>query len=241
MKVIPAIDVISGKVVRLHKGDYSTMKIYADSVAEQARKFAEAGFSRIHIVDLDGAKSGKFDNLPHISECIESIDCEIQTGGGIRDLEGIDILENAGLHYFISNSLAVKAPDTWNQAILKYQKRCILGLDLLNGKIAYSGWEKYSSMSIQQFLLPMISAGMDTILSTDISKDGTLSGPNFDLYVELMKQFPSLKIIASGGVSGIDDLKRLKDLGLWGVVVGKAYYEGKLSLEEMLSIHSGDL
>lgn len=238
MKVIPAIDVISGKVVRLHKGDYSTMKIYAQSVVEQAKKFAEAGFNRLHIVDLDGAKSGRFDNLPHIAECIEIIGCEIQTGGGIRDLEGIDVLDGAGLHYFISNSLAVKSPDIWNQAIMKYQRRCILGLDLLNGKIAYSGWEKYSSMSIHEFLLPMISSGMDTILSTDISKDGTLSGPNFDLYSELMKQFPSLKIIASGGVSGVDDLKRLCDLGLWGVVVGKAYYEGKISLDEMMSVHS---
>ena len=237
MKVIPAIDVISGKVVRLHKGDYATMKVYSENVVEQAEKFAKAGFNRLHIVDLDGAKSGKFDNLPHIKNSMTSTKCEIQTGGGIRDLQGIETLHKAGVNYFISNSLAVKSPSIWNEAIKIYKEKCILGLDLLDGKIAYSGWEKYATMSIHEFLSPMISLGMDTILSTDIAKDGTLSGPNFDLYIELMQTFPTLKIIASGGVSSLDDLKKLRDLGLWGVVVGKAYYEGRITLNEMISVH----
>lgn len=236
MKIIPAIDLLDGQVVRLQKGDYAKKTVYNDHPVEEAAKFKEAGFSHIHIVDLNGAKSGEFENLPIIKKIIKKLGLSVQTGGGVRSQKDIDQLIDAGLSGVICSSMTVKKPDEWIAAIKKHPEKMILGLDLKDGKMAYGGWLKTSDRSISDFLKPMQDAGLKTVLSTDISRDGMLSGPNIEMYKELQSDFPNLNWIASGGVSNSDDLKRLKKIGVYGVVVGKAYYEGRIRLKEMAAL-----
>lgn len=237
MKVIPAIDLLDGQVVRLQKGDYATRKIYNDDPLEEARKFKKAGFSHIHIVDLNGAKTGQFENLPVIEEIIRETGLSVQTGGGVRSKNDIEKLLDAGLKGVICSSMAVKKPGDWIQAIQSYPEKMILGLDLKEGKMAYGGWLETSDQSIEDFLNPMTESGLQTVLSTDISRDGMLSGPNIEMYKDLQARFPDLNWIASGGVSNIRDLKKLEKIEIYGVVVGRAYYEGEVSLEELVQIH----
>ncbi|PAU93673.1 1-(5-phosphoribosyl)-5-[(5-phosphoribosylamino)methylideneamino]imidazole-4-carboxamide isomerase [Aliifodinibius salipaludis] len=239
MIVIPAIDLLDGNVVRLHKGDYDEATIYNHNPVEEAQKFKEAGFNHIHIVDLNGAKEGKFVNLKHVKQIIDSLDISVQTGGGIRSFEDAQMLLDQGLSNIICSSMAVKSPGEWLKVLDKYGDRAILGMDLKNGKVAYGGWLETLDKSLEDFLAPMIDRGLSTVLCTDTSKDGTLEGPNVNLYKELSEQFPDLNFIASGGVSDADDLKTLQDQNQYGVVVGRAYYEEKISLEEMLTYHSG--
>ncbi|MGM0545320.1 MAG: 1-(5-phosphoribosyl)-5-[(5-phosphoribosylamino)methylideneamino]imidazole-4-carboxamide isomerase [Bacteroidota bacterium] len=238
MLVIPAIDLLDGNVVRLHKGDYNEATVYNDNPVEEARKFKEAGFEHIHIVDLNGAKEGRFVNLKHIKKIINELDLSVQTGGGIRSYEDAEMLLDKGISNIICSSMAVKSPEEWLQVLDKYGDRAILGMDLKDGKVAYGGWLETLDQSLQDFLQPMIERGLSTILCTDISKDGTLEGPNMDLYSQLSDQFPTLNFIASGGVSNAGDLKSLAEQHQYGVVVGRAYYEGQLSLDEMMSYHS---
>ncbi len=233
MNIIPAIDLLDGQVVRLKKGDYEKKTIYNHNPLDEARKFKTAGFSHIHIVDLNGAKSGQFENLPIIRNIINEASLSVQTGGGVRSLKDIEHLLNAGLNGVICSSMAVKKPDEWMDAIKNYPKEMILGLDLKDGKMAYGGWLETSDEPIEHFLNPMIEAGLQTVLSTDISRDGMLSGPNVKMYSDLQKRFPQVNWIASGGVSSLEDLVTLQSRGLYGVVVGKAYYEGHIHLEEM--------
>ena len=239
MKVIPAIDLLDGKVVRLHKGDYDEATIYNDNPTEEARKFKEAGFNHIHIVDLNGAKEGTFVNLKQIKKIISELDLSVQTGGGIRSYGGAKMLLEQGISNIICSSMAVKSPDDWLNVLEDYGDSAILGMDLKEGKVAYGGWLETLDKTLEGFLAPMIERGLSTILCTDISKDGTLEGPNLELYQQLGKQFPQLHFIASGGVSNANDLNVLEKQDQYGVVVGRAYYEGKLSLEEMLKYHSG--
>jgi len=238
MKIIPAIDLLDGQVVRLQKGDYEKKTVYNDNPLDEARKFKEAGFSHIHVVDLNGAKNGKFENLPIIEEMIEKLGLSVQTGGGVRSRSDIEQLLQAGLNGVICSSLTVKKPDEWLEAIREYPKQMILGLDLKDGKMAYGGWLETSNQSIKEFLEPMLHAGLRTVLSTDIARDGMLRGPNFKMYGNLQSHFPNLNWIASGGVSSLDDLSKLSTLGIFGVVVGKAYYEGKITLEDLRKQHS---
>jgi phosphoribosylformimino-5-aminoimidazole carboxamide ribotide isomerase len=238
MKVIPAIDLLDGKVVRLHKGDYDEATVYNDNPTEEAQKFKEAGFSHIHIVDLNGAKEGKFVNLKHIKAIISELDISVQTGGGIRSYGDAKMLLEQGISNIICSSMAVKNPDDWLNVLQDYGDRAILGMDLKDGKVAYGGWLKTIDQSLDDFLKPMTDRGLSTVLCTDISKDGTLEGPNINLYEELSEQFPKLNFIASGGVSGAKDLQALSEQNQYGVVVGRAYYEGALSLEEMQTYHS---
>lgn len=233
MKIIPAIDLLDGQAVRLQKGDYNRKTVYSDRPVEEAQKFKDAGFTHIHVVDLNGAKSGNFDNLPIIQEIMEKTGLSVQTGGGVRSLKDIRTLLDAGLSGVICSSMAVKKPDEWRAAVQEHPGKMILGLDLKNGKMAYGGWLETSDKPIEMFLNPMIELGLTTVLSTDISRDGMLNGPNVDMYVDLQKRFPSLNWIASGGVSGLEDLKSLADEHLYGVVVGRAYYEEKVTLNEM--------
>ncbi len=238
MLVIPAIDLLDGKVVRLQKGDYDKVTVYNEDPVAEARKFKEAGFSYIHVVDLNGAKEGSFVNLDIIKNIIETTGLAVQTGGGIRTFEdGERLLEN-GIQRVICSSMAVKNSRDWYRLIEAYQDRAVLGMDLKDGQVAYGGWLETSDQSISSFLEPMTERGLQTVLSTDISRDGMLSGPNLELYATLQKQFPALDFIASGGVSNAGDLKNLKDLNLYGVVVGRAYYEGRLSLKEMTHYHT---
>ena len=237
MLTIPAIDLLNGQAVRLHKGSYEEVTIYDKSPINQARKFKEAGFEHIHVVDLNGAKEGKFINLPHIREIIEELNISVQTGGGIRSFEDVEMLLDAGLSKVICSSMAIKNEEDWLKALRKYPERMILGMDLKDGKIAYSGWLETAEETVESFLTRMIEHGLQEVLCTDISKDGTLSGPNFGLYQDLHKNFPGITLIASGGVSSLQDLRILNDANIDSVVVGKAYYEGRITLEEMASFN----
>lgn len=236
MKVIPAIDLLNGQAVRLHKGSYEEVTVYHESPLEQARAFAEAGFDHIHVVDLNGAREGKFVNLPHIKEIINELDISVQTGGGIRTYEDVKELLDAGISNLICSSMAIKNEEGWLKALHNHPEHMILGMDLKGGKIAYSGWLETAEESVESLLNRMIDEGLREVLCTDISKDGTLSGPNVDLYKNLKKDFPAVKLIASGGVATEADLVELKEAGLDAVVVGKAYYENRITLEQMSHI-----
>ncbi|TYP91992.1 1-(5-phosphoribosyl)-5-[(5-phosphoribosylamino)methylideneamino] imidazole-4-carboxamide isomerase [Fodinibius salinus] len=239
MRVIPAIDLLNGKVVRLHKGNYDEAKIYNDDPIAEAQKFKDAGFDHIHVIDLNGAKEGKFVNLEYIQKIINGVGLSVQTGGGIRSYEDAAMLLDTDLSNIICSSMAVKSPNEWLNVLDKYGDSAILGMDLKDGQVAYSGWLETLDKSLNDFLQPMIKRGLSTVLSTDISRDGTLEGPNMELYRQLSEQFPNLNFIASGGVSNASDLATLNNDGQYGVVVGRAYYEGKISLDEMLQYHSG--
>ena len=237
MQVIPAIDLLDGKCVRLHKGSYDEVTIYNNSPLEQAKEFAEAGFNHIHIVDLNGAKEGKFVNLPHIRQIIEELNISVQTGGGIRTYEDAKFLLDAGLSKVICSSMAIKNEKDWLKLLETHSEKAILGMDLKEGKIAYAGWLETAEESVDSFLNRMQDLHLKEVLCTDISKDGTLSGPNQKLYEQLKTNFPKLRLIASGGVSSKTDLVKLSEAGIDAVVVGKAFYENKLSLTEMMEVH----
>ena len=239
MKIIPAIDLLDGQVVRLQKGDYQKKTVYNHQPLEEASRFKEAGFDHIHVVDLNGAKQGEFHNLPIIRSMIGELGLSIQTGGGVRSRKDIDVLLEAGVSGIICSSMAVKKPDEWLQAVQDHPDKMILGLDLKDGNMAYGGWLETSDEPIEAFLDPMQEAGLKTVLSTDISRDGMLSGPNTELYDDLQKRFPDLNWIASGGVSSLADLIDLRNHNLYGAVVGKAYYEQHISLKDLSSLHKG--
>jgi phosphoribosylformimino-5-aminoimidazole carboxamide ribotide isomerase len=238
MQTIPAIDLLNGQAVRLHKGSYDEVTVYNQSPLNQALKFKEAGFDHIHVVDLNGAKEGKFVNLPHIRQIIDELDISVQTGGGIRSFKDVEMLLNAGLSKVICSSMAIKNEKDWLKALKKYPKQMILGMDLKDNKIAYSGWLETAEESVDSFLHRMLDQGLKEVLCTDISKDGTLSGPNFDLYNRLHNTFPKFRLIASGGVSSYTDLTKLNEANIDAVVIGKAYYEGKLTLREIASFNT---
>jgi len=238
MRVIPAIDLLNGKVVRLQKGDYNEVTIYNENPSDEAEKFKEAGFDHIHVVDLNGAKEGNFINLTHIQKIIDATGLSIQTGGGIRTYQDARSLLNSGVNRIVCSSMAVKNQSDWFKLIEESPDRVILGMDLKNGKVAYGGWLETSDQSINDFLEPMLERGLNQILCTDISRDGTLEGPNIELYRQLQKGYPNINFIASGGVGKLNDLKRLQQTKLFGVVVGRAYYEQKISLSQMQQFHA---
>lgn len=236
MQVIPAIDLLNGQVVRLKKGNYKEVTVYSEDPVTLVKKFCEAGFNHIHVVDLNGAREGRFMNLPVIERIIEETGVGVQSGGGIRSRRDIKTLINAGVSRIVSSSMAVQRPDEWQASIERYGgDTCILGLDIKNGKMAYGGWEETSDESAMDFLGDMIRMGVKTILCTDISRDGMLTGVNSGLYNEIAQRYPQVNIIASGGVASESDLRQLAIEGMYGVVIGKAYYEGMISLQTMLS------
>lgn len=233
MHIIPAIDLLDGQVVRLHKGNYKEVTIYNDNPVDEAQKFKVAGFNHIHVVDLNGAKEGNFVNLKHIKKIMDTTGLSVQTGGGIRTYENARQLLDEGVRRIICSSMAVKNQSDWFRLIDEFADRLILGMDLKNGKVAYGGWLETSDQSIDDFLQPMIGRGLNRILCTDVSRDGTLEGPNVELYKQLQNDYPDIDFIASGGVADTTDLEQLRQAHLFGVVVGRAYYENKLSLEQM--------
>lgn len=239
MIVIPAIDILDGKVVRLRKGEYDDVTVYPMSPLEQAMAYRDAGFRRLHIVDLNGAREGRFVNLPIVSEIVAETGLQVQTGGGIRNIADIEQLLEAGLQAVVVSSMAVKSPDQWIKALKLWGAECcILGLDLKDGKMAYAGWTETYDVPIQGFMEPMIRAGLRQVLCTDIGRDGMLVGANVPMYQRLQELFPPLDFIASGGVSGKENLMELSQAGLYACVVGRAYYEGRVSLAEMVDVHS---
>ena len=237
MLVIPAIDLLNGKCVRLHKGSYEEVTVYNESPIEQALEFQDAGFDHIHIVDLNGAKEGRFVNLPSIRQIIEELKISVQTGGGIRTFRDAEYLIREGISKVICSSMAVRNEADWLQLLNEYPEHAILGMDLKGGKIAYAGWLETADESVDSFVTRMQDKGLQEILCTDISKDGTLEGPNQALYEELTEKFPDIQLIASGGVSCLQDLEKLAAANIDAVVVGKAFYEGRITLAEMAAFN----
>lgn len=234
IELIPAIDIINGQCVRLTKGDYDQKTVYRDSPAEVAREYEEIGFQRLHVVDLDGAKSKHIVNSAVLREITTQTNLAVDFGGGIKTDEDIETAFEHGAKMVTVGSIAVTNPDLFIAWLEKYGvERMILGADVRNGKISINGWKEDSTEDLLPFLKKYIDAGVKNVLCTEISKDGTLQGPAIELYSEVMAAYPQLHLIASGGVSCIDDIKALDKAGIPAVVIGKAIYEGKINLREL--------
>ncbi len=233
MLLIPAIDLRNGKVVRLYKGDYNKEKAYSQTPLKIANGFAKSGVQRIHVVDLDGAK-GDGTNRRTILEMVKQTSLMLDTGGGIRSLKDIEELLEGGIKRAVLSTIAIEQPEIVIQALKRYPGRITVGVDALDGFVKVRGWLSTSKINAFELIQKMIAIGVDEIIYTDISKDGTLEGPNFSIY-EKLSSLP-VKVIASGGVSSLADLKKLKSLPLSGVIVGKALYEEKFLLEDALEV-----
>ena len=234
IELIPAIDIIGGQCVRLTKGDYDQKTVYRDSPAEVAREFEQIGFKRLHVVDLDGAKSKHIVNSEVLRRVTTDTQLVVDFGGGIKTDEDIKKAFVAGASMVTIGSIAVTDPDLFMGWLEKYgAERIILGADVRHGKISINGWKEDSSEDLLPFLKKYVDAGVKNVLCTEISKDGTLTGPAIELYQSMMAAYPELHLIASGGVSSIDDIKALEAAGIPAVVFGKAIYEGKINLNEL--------
>lgn len=237
MDIIPAIDLIDGKCVRLRMGDYADKTVYAEDPLEVARHFEGAGLRRLHLVDLDGAKAKRIIN-GHVLQAIAThTSLTVDFGGGIATDEELQKALDLGAAMVTAGSIAVREPDTVLRWVQRHgPERIILGADAKDGKIAVSGWQEDSGLDIIDFIRPFYEAGMRLVISTDIAKDGMLQGPSFDLYATLLAAYPDLKLIASGGVAQAADLEQLQQQGLYGAIVGKAYYEGRISLQQLAEL-----
>lgn len=234
IELIPAIDLIDGKCVRLTKGDYDRKTVYNEDPVSQALEFQRLGFRRLHIVDLDGAKSKHIVNDDVLKAITLATDLIVDFGGGIKSEDDIEKAFKAGAHMVTIGSVAVTEPDMFMNWLGKYgAEKIILGADVRNGMVSINGWKEDSSEELLPFLEKYISAGVCNVLCTEISKDGTLAGPATDLYRKVMAQYPHLHLIASGGVSCNADIHRLHENGIPAVVFGKAYYEGKIDIKEL--------
>ena len=234
IELIPAIDIIDGQCVRLTKGDYDQKTVYRDSPAEVAREFEQLGFQRLHVVDLDGAKSKHIVNSGVLRDITTETRLTVDFGGGIKTDDDIAKAFEAGASMVTVGSIAVTQPDLFLGWLDKYgADRMILGADVRNGKISINGWKEDSAEDLLPFLKKYIDRGVKTVLCTEISKDGTLQGPAIELYRQVMAEYPQLHLIASGGVSSLDDIKALDAAGIPAVVFGKAIYEGKINLKEL--------
>lgn len=232
---IPAIDIIGGKCVRLTKGDYNEKKTYNAHPEEVAAQFYDMGIRRLHVVDLDGAKADHIVNLPTL-EKIAALGMTVDFGGGIKQESDLKAAFDSGASMVTVGSLAATSPQLLLQWAEQYgPERFIVGADVLNDRIMVKGWLVDSGMSLNEFISFYMQHGITRILCTDISRDGTLTGPNTALYRSIMAQFPACRLIASGGISGTEDLMALNDAGIPSVVFGKAYYEGKLDLKKLLN------
>ncbi len=233
IELIPAIDIIGGKCVRLTKGDYQQQKVYNDDPVAQAMEFESLGFKRLHIVDLDGAKSKHIVNEEVLRRITSATSLTVDFGGGIKTDEDIEKAFDAGAQMVTIGSVAVSQPQMFMSWLKKYgTERIILGADARNGKVSINGWKEDSSEDLIPFLKRYVEAGVSNVLCTDISKDGTLEGPAIELYKEIMDAFPTLHLIASGGVSSNEDINQLEKEGIPAVVFGKAYYEGRIQFKK---------
>ena len=231
MYIYPAIDLYGGKAVRLFKGDYTQMTVYSDDPVGVARDFAAAGASRIHLVDLEGAKAGKPANLSTIAKIIEATGLFAEVGGGIRDMETVESYLAIGVSRVILGTAAVRNPDFLKAALGTYGEKIAVGVDLKGGFVAIKGWTETSELKAGDFFEKMQTLGVKTIISTDISRDGAMKGTNLKLYRELSARF-AIDLIASGGVSSMEDVTALAAMGLHGAIIGKAYYVGAVDLKE---------
>ena len=233
MKIFPAIDLYGGKAVRLFKGDYSKMTVYSENPLEVARDFEQKGAEFIHLVDLEGAKDGTTPNFETVKSIAENTRLFTEIGGGIRSMETVEKYLGAGVDRVILGTAAVENQDFLNAAVNKYGEKIAVGVDIKDGFVAVKGWTEASSYSCFDFCEKMRETGVKTLICTDISKDGAMQGTNRELYRELAEKF-DIDIVASGGVSTLDDIKALKKLGLYGAIIGKAYYIGAIDLKEAL-------
>ena len=237
IELIPAIDLIDGKCVRLTKGDYAQKTVYNEDPVAQAKEFARLGFTRLHVVDLDGAKSKHIVNDAVLRAITSETDLVVDFGGGIKTEEDIEKAFAAGAAMVTVGSIAVTQPDLFLKWLDKYgTERLILGADVRNGKISINGWKEDSKEDLLPFLKKYIDRGVKNVLCTEISKDGTLSGPAIDLYKRIMVEYPQLHLIASGGVSSTEDITALNKEGIPAVVFGKAWYEGRIDLSRLGSL-----
>lgn len=234
MEIIPAIDIIDGKCVRLTEGDYTQKTIYNDNPLEVAKSFADAGVKRLHLVDLDGAKAGKVTNWKVLESIAKHTPLVIDFGGGIKTEADLKLVYESGASLATIGSLAVKDPDLFASWIQNYgADKFLLGADVKGEFIAIGGWLQVSDETIIHFIEKYIQKGITQLFCTDISKDGRLEGPSLDLYKQIILHFPHLHFIASGGVSSMEDIVALREVGCKGVIVGKAIYEGRIKIEEL--------
>ena len=234
LNIIPAIDLIEGKCVRLSKGDYRQKKVYNEDPPEEARSFEDHGLERLHLVDLDGAKASHVVNWKVLETIASKTHLRIDFGGGIKSDQDLHIVYNSGAELATIGSIAVKNRDLFFTWLERYgSKKIILGADINERKIAVSGWLEVTEIDIIDFLDDYLNHGVIQVLCTDISRDGMLEGTSIELYTELSDKFPDLEIIASGGITAIEELYKLDELGLSGAIIGKAIYEGKIKLEEL--------
>ena len=239
MKIIPAIDIINGKCVRLTKGDYTQQKVYNENPVEVAKQFAGAGFKRLHIVDLDGAKAGVIMNMAVLENIAASVDMVIDFGGGVKKITDVEDILNAGASMVTIGSLAVKHTEVLEEWLMEFGvDNFLIGADVLNENVKISGWLQDGGINIFDFVGKMIDVGVTNIFCTDISKDGMMQGPAIELYKKIIEQYPEINLTASGGVSNIDYVKRLKEIGCSGVIIGKAIYENLVTLDELIKLNT---
>ena len=234
IEIIPAIDIISGKCVRLSKGDYEQQTVYSESPVEVAKAFEGAGCKRLHLVDLDGATSNHIVNYKVLEDIASSTNLVIDFGGGIKSDEDVHIAFESGAAMITGGSIAVKSPALFESWISKFgPNKIILGADTKDNKIATNGWMDNSEHSIVPFINSYIEKGISKVISTDISKDGMLQGTSIELYTELLDQCPGIYLIASGGVASLDDLRQLEEINVPAVIAGKALYDGRITLKDL--------
>ncbi|MBQ9090683.1 MAG: 1-(5-phosphoribosyl)-5-[Anaerotignum sp.] len=238
MELFPAIDLIGGCAVRLVKGDYAQKTVYSDNPAEVAKSFAAAGAKYLHVVDLEGAKDGGTPNLETIKNIVEKGGLLVEVGGGIRSEEVIKKYLDAGVFRVILGTAAVQNPAFLKEMVQKYGEKIAVGVDIKDGMVAIKGWTEVSQESCFDFCEKLQKIGVKTIICTDISKDGLLSGTNLGLYKELSEKF-SVDIVASGGVTTLDDVKKLADMGMYGAILGKALYTGNIDLKAAVELTKG--
>jgi phosphoribosylformimino-5-aminoimidazole carboxamide ribotide isomerase len=241
-QLIPAIDIIGGQCVRLTQGDYLQKKVYSSDPLEIAKAFEGVGIKRLHLVDLDGAKAKEIINAAVLERIASQTSLLIDFGGGVQSDEMIDRAFSAGANQITAGSIAVRNPELVYSWFKKYgTEKIILGADAHQEQIAVSGWQENSNISIFDFLTDYQAAGAQYVISTDVAKDGLLQGPSFDLYEKIQENNPGLLVIASGGVAGMQDLERLRAMNLFGVIVGKAFYEGHITLKDLANFANESL
>lgn len=235
MLIFPAIDIIGGKAVRLFKGDYNQMTVYNDDVLQQARQFEALGATHLHIVDLDGAKSGRTDNLTEISRIVKGTSLFIELGGGIRNIQTIEKYLSIGVDRLILGTAAVTDEEFLIQAVKKFKEKIAVGVDVKDGFVCVKGWTEKSAVTIDDLCEKIQRIGVKTIICTDISKDGAMNGTNIEMYKSLCKKY-AMDVTASGGVSSIEDIIAIKQTGAAAAIVGKAYYTGAVDLKKAIEV-----
>lgn len=234
MRIIPAIDIINGQCVRLTKGAYDTKKVYSESPVDVAKMFADKGFQYLHLVDLDGAKSGIPVNLKVLEQIASSTTLQVDYGGGLRTAQSVADALSAGASAITAGSIAAK-----NQAEVLYwlerwgARRIIIGADTIKGMVAVNGWQNVESIDITDYIADYLNKGATQFICTDVSKDGMLEGSSLELYRSILAKFPAIELVASGGVTTIEEVKQLKTMGLFGAIVGKAIYEGRMDINQL--------